>query len=149
MESQGPSEWVRIRKKVSPKYEATAILFKLEGEGKYPAVFFQNLEGYSIPAVTNLHATRKRLALALGVGETEVVEEYKKRENERIPPKLVKEGPIKEVIQVGEEVNLHDLPLFMTQPQVNTIVFLCAYVKRASCEIVHYSKHTVTEKPTS
>lgn len=125
LENQGPSEWIRINKKVSPKYEATAILFKLESEGSYPAVFFENLEGYPIPAITNLHATRRRLALALEARETELIDEYKKRENERIPPKLVQQGPIKEVIQVGKNVNLHELPLF-THFDINEAPYITA-----------------------
>src|SRR3990167_5018464 len=111
LESQGPEEWIRIKKKVSPKYEATAILFKLEGQAKYPAVYFENLDGFSIPAVTNVHATRKRLALALDVAEGELVEEYKKREYARISPESVREGPVKEVIHVGPDVDLNRLPL--------------------------------------
>ena len=60
LELQGPDEWIRIKKKVSPKYEATTILFKLEGQAKYPAVYFEQLDGFSIPAIANVHATRKR-----------------------------------------------------------------------------------------
>ncbi|MFQ5683272.1 MAG: UbiD family decarboxylase [Candidatus Binatia bacterium] len=125
LENQGPDEWVRIKKKISPRYEATAILFKLESKGRYPAVFFENLKGYSVPAVTNLHATRKRLALAFGVGEGDLIDEYKKRDSERIAPKPVKKGPVKEVIHTGENVNLHDLPLF-THFDVNTAPYITA-----------------------
>src|SRR3989338_842379 len=110
LESQGPEEWIRIKKKVSPKYEATAILFKLEGQAKYPAVYFENLDGFTIPAITNVHATRKRLALALEVEEGELVEEYKKRENNRIPPEPARGGPVKEVIHCGADVDLSRLP---------------------------------------
>ena len=85
LETLGPEEWVSINKKISPKYETTAILFQLENAGRYPAVFFKNLEGYSVPAIANLHATRKRIALALGVDEASLVDEYRKRETNRIP----------------------------------------------------------------
>jgi len=127
LESQGPEEWIRIKKKVSPKYEATAILFKLEGQAKYPAVYFENLDGFSIPAVTNVHATRKRLALALDVAEGELVEEYKKREYARIPPESVREGPVKEVIHVGTDVDLNRFPLF-THFDINTAPYVTAGV---------------------
>ena len=112
LESLGPEEWVRVERKVNPKYEATAILFQLENEGRYPAVWFENLEGYSIPAITNLHATRKRMALALGVEDDSLIDEYRKREAKRIPPRLIGNGPVKEVVEKGKDVNLNNLPLF-------------------------------------
>ena len=125
LELQGPDEWIRIKKKISPKYETTAILFKLEEQGKYPAVYFEQLDGFSIPAIANVHATRKRLALALEVPEQELVEEYKRRENARIPPELVREGPVKEVVHVGADVDLNRLPLF-THFDINTAPYMTA-----------------------
>src|SRR3990167_8025910 len=127
LELQGAEEWIRIKKKVSPKYEATAILFKLEGQAKYPAVYFEQLEGHSIPAITNVHATRKRLALALEVEEGELVEKYRRRESARIPPELVREGPVKEVIHVGTDVDLNRFPLF-THFDINTAPYVTAGV---------------------
>lgn len=125
LELQGPQEWLRVKKKVSPKYEATAILFKLEGQARYPAVYFEQVEGFSIPAITNVHATRKRLALALEVEEGGLVEEYKRRENARIPPESVREGPVKEVIHVGTDVDLNRFPLF-THFDINTAPYITA-----------------------
>ncbi|MBI4483051.1 MAG: UbiD family decarboxylase [Acidobacteria bacterium] len=125
LETQGPEEWVRVRKKISPKYEATAILYKLEREGRYPAVLFENVEGFQIPVIANVHATRRRLALALDVPEAELVEEYKKRESTPIPPQWVGEGPVKEVIRVGEEADLYSLPL-LTHFDINTAPYVTA-----------------------
>jgi 2,5-furandicarboxylate decarboxylase 1 len=125
LELQGPEEWIRIKKKVSPKYEATAILFKLESQGKYPAIYFEKIDGFPMPAVANIHATRKRLALALDVEEARLVEEYRKRENAPIPPEPVREGPAKEVIQTGKDVDLTRLPLF-THFDINTAPYVTA-----------------------
>ena len=125
LELEGPEEFIKIKKNVSPRYEATALLFKLEGQEKYPALYFEQLEGFSIPAVTNIHATRKRLALALGVEESELVEEYKRRENARVPPKSVRDAPVKEVVQTGADVDLNRLPLF-THFDINTAPYITA-----------------------
>lgn len=125
LQSQGPEEWVRVTRPVSPKYEATALLFKLEAESRYPAVFFENLAGFDMPAITNLHATRKRLALALGVSEAELVDEYKRRESARIAPAAVGHGPVKEVIRLGREVDLNRFPLF-THFDINTAPYITA-----------------------
>ena len=59
-------QMVRVREKVSPKFEMTAIcenLIKQEG----PAVLFENPDGYTMPALGNLFGTTKRVAVAMGV----------------------------------------------------------------------------------
>ena len=125
LELQGPDEWLRITKKVSPKYEATAILFKLESQSRYPAVYFENIDGFSMPVITNVHATRKRLALALEVPESELIEEYKRRENARVAPVIAREGPVKEVIHRGIDVDLSRFPL-LTHFDINTAPYITA-----------------------
>ncbi len=125
LETLGHEEWVTLNKNISPRYETTAILFQLENAGKYPAVFFENLEGYSSPAIANLHATRKRMALALGVDEASLVDEYRKRETNRIPPQLTSNGQVKEVVERGESVNLYGLPLF-THFDVSSVPYITA-----------------------
>jgi 2,5-furandicarboxylate decarboxylase 1 len=122
---EGPEEWVRIKKRVSPRYEATAILFKLESQAKFPAVYFENMDGFAMPVVTNIHSTRRRLALALDVTKNELVEEYKSREGARIPPELGRDGPIKEVIHRGDDVDLNRFPLF-THFDINTAPYVTA-----------------------
>jgi 2,5-furandicarboxylate decarboxylase 1 len=125
LELEGSEEFVRVKKAVSPRYEATAILFKLENQAKFPALYFEKLQGYSTPAITNVHATRKRLALALDTAANDLVEEYRSRENKRIPPELVKDGPVKEVIYRGADVDLGCLPLF-THFDINTAPYITA-----------------------
>ncbi len=125
LEAQGPEEFIRVKKEISPRYEATALLFELEHQGKFPAVYFEKIRGYSSPAVANLHATRKRLALALETDEANLVEEYRKREQARIPPEVVRDGPVKETICVGSEVDLGRLPLF-THFDINTAPYVTA-----------------------
>ena len=125
LETLGPEEWVRVNKKISPKYETTAILIQLENAGRYPAVYFENLEGYSIPAIANLHATRKRIALALGVDEASLVDEYRKRETNRIPPQLTSHGPVQEVVESAAKVNLYGLPLF-THFDISSVPYITA-----------------------
>lgn len=125
LELLGPEEFVRVKKEISPKYETTAVLFKLEDQTKFPAVYFEKLRGYSISAVANLHATRKRLALALETDENNLVEEYRSREQARIAPELVTDGPAKETVYVGGEVDLGRLPLF-THFDINTAPYITA-----------------------
>lgn len=111
LEEQGPDEWLRIKKQVSLTHEATALLFQLEERGRFPAVYFENIQESAIPMVTNLHATRSRLALALGVGEGNLVEAYRNRQANPVAPTLVGDGPVKAVVNAGTGVDVGRLPL--------------------------------------
>jgi len=107
-----PEEPVEIRKEVDPKTsEIRAVVAALEKQQKYPALLFRKVKGSKFPMITNVAADREKLAVALGVPLENLLDTYSKREANAIPPKLVKSGPVKDVILKGEEVNLFGLPL--------------------------------------
>lgn len=97
-------ELITIEEEVDPKFEVSGIL-KLLGENENPAVLFNKVKGYDIPIVGNLFGNKKRLALTLEVKEDDLWEEYQKRLRNPIPPVLVKDGPVQEVI-VSEDVDI-------------------------------------------
>jgi UbiD family decarboxylase len=72
LEDQHPSDFVPVERKVAPaRYEVTALLQHLEEMKKFPAMLFErplNLHGElsRFPLLSNLFATRRRCALALG-----------------------------------------------------------------------------------
>jgi 2,5-furandicarboxylate decarboxylase 1 len=67
LEKHYPDEVLRVSKEVDPIYEATAILWALENQRRYPLVVFDNIKGSDMPAVTNVHASFPRLAAAIGL----------------------------------------------------------------------------------
>lgn len=125
LECQGPEEWIRVHKRVSRQYEVTALLMQLEAEGRFPALLFENVEGTSIPILTNLHARRSRLAMALEVEPKDLVETYRERQNHPIAPESVSDGAVREVISKGEEADLGALPL-MTHFDISTAPYITA-----------------------
>lgn len=62
------------------------------------AAFFPRVKGYTIPIVANLLGQKKRLALALGVEEGGLTEEYLRRRKNPVKPTIVANGPVKQVI---------------------------------------------------
>ncbi len=119
---EAPQEIVTIEKEVDPKFEISAILQHLENNGQYPAVFFKkvkNMKGESsdFQLVTNIFATRGKCALALDFPVShrgmELGLEYSKRQYNYIKPEIIskKEAPVKEIIKVGNEVDLLELPI--------------------------------------
>src|SRR3970282_990541 len=63
-----PGEIVVVDREIDPKFEASAVVEKLERQEKFPLVFFKKLKGSAFPAIMNLGASYERLALAMGAG---------------------------------------------------------------------------------
>ncbi|MDD3853779.1 MAG: UbiD family decarboxylase [Syntrophomonadaceae bacterium] len=87
----------KIEEELSPRHEIQAVM-KYMDKGDGPAVLFPNVKGYQIPVVGNLLGRRRRLAMAFGVEEDQIVDEYYRRRQQVYQPKLVADGPVKEVI---------------------------------------------------
>ena len=106
-----PDDVVVVKKEVDPAYEITALVVKLERELKRrPVLIFENVKGTKFPVITNLHASRARLAAAIGTTPDGMVKKFREAMEQPIPPRVVATGPVKEVILKGDQVDLHALP---------------------------------------
>ncbi|MEM4374145.1 MAG: UbiD family decarboxylase [Nitrososphaerota archaeon] len=106
----GDDEFVEVHREVDPKYELSAVLRKLQEKGRYPAVLFSKVRDTRMKTVSNIFASRKRLALAFNSSEDRLLETYMVKEENRIKPKKVTTGPVKERVLTGNDVNLDILP---------------------------------------
>ncbi len=109
LEKQGQLK--RVADEVDTKYDIAAGIRKTSDiEG--PALLFENVKGYQGWRVLGgLFATRKLIALGLGVAEDRLLERYMTLEEKRIPPATVSTGPVKEIKWTGADVDLHKLPI--------------------------------------
>ncbi|OGL15079.1 MAG: hypothetical protein A3F92_05000 [Candidatus Rokubacteria bacterium RIFCSPLOWO2_12_FULL_71_22] len=106
-----PEDFRIVSREVDPAYELTALVVKLEREARRrPILLFENVKGTRFPVLTNLHASRPRLAAAMGAAPEETQTKYLKAMERPIPPKVVPTGPVKEVVLTGEKIDLYDLP---------------------------------------
>ena len=106
-----PEDFRIVSKPVDPAYEITALVVKLEREAKQrPVLLFENVKGTKFPVLTNLHASRGRLAAAMNAAPEETQRAYLRAMEKPILPKVVPTGPVKEVVLTGDTVNLYDLP---------------------------------------
>jgi UbiD family decarboxylase len=106
-----PEEIVMISREIDPAYELTALVVKLEREGRRrPVVICERLKGSKFPVLTNLHASRSRLALAMSSAPQDMLRTYLRAMDSPLPPTVVKTGPCKDTIVTGEKINLYDLP---------------------------------------
>src|SRR5881296_4500879 len=106
-----PEEFVIVSRGVDPAYEITALVVKLEKEARRrPVLLFEKVKGTPFPVLTNLHASRSRLALAMNSAPEDMLKTYLRAMERPIPPRLVKTGPVKDVVLTGSRINLYDLP---------------------------------------
>jgi 4-hydroxy-3-polyprenylbenzoate decarboxylase len=103
----------RIKAEVDWDLELSHIA-KLNEERKGPALLFENVKGYSSPVLTSTCTTTERLAIIMGMPKetslVEIMREWVKKSEEKIPPKLLKTGPCKENIMKGKDVDLFKFP---------------------------------------
>ena len=95
LEKEHPEQVVRITKEVDPKFGVSGILERLERDGKFPLVIFENVKGSKIPLVANMHASFERLRLGLGMEHGDVkafVKECAARQANPIDPVMVDQG---------------------------------------------------------
>jgi len=109
LESQG--QLLRVAEPVEVKYEIAAGMRKTSDiEG--PALLFEQVKGFpGWRVLGGLFATRRLVALGLGVKEDQLLDRYLTLEDQRIAPELVSTGPVKEIRWTGDQVDLSKLPL--------------------------------------
>jgi 2,5-furandicarboxylate decarboxylase 1 len=100
---------LHVDREVDPRFELSAVVRSAEKENK--AIVFHKVRGSSFGVVANLTISRKMLALALDAPENKTVEEYVERAEHPLKPRLVKSGPCKENILVGEKASSEILPI--------------------------------------
>jgi UbiD family decarboxylase len=76
-----------------------------------PAVLFNNIKGYDKRVAINILGTNKRIAMALGVPEENLVPFLAERIDQPVKPIVVSGGPCKENILKGNKVNLDKFPI--------------------------------------
>jgi 4-hydroxy-3-polyprenylbenzoate decarboxylase len=132
-------ELSHVSESISPYLEITEIadrVMKSAGGGK--ALVFDRPTGYEMPVAINTMGSRKRMSMALGVSDYEEIaceiEDLLKPEVPpgfvdklkmlpklarlaSVPPKSVSSGMCQEVVKVGAEVNLRELPVLHCWPQ--------------------------------
>ncbi|MEM3097078.1 MAG: UbiD family decarboxylase, partial [Nitrososphaerota archaeon] len=98
---------IRVRRPVNPRFELAAVLKKIVANGR--AALFEKVEGYSNTVVGGISATRKMLALAMGVKEEDLLREYAARSSSRIKPNVLRNSPLYE--NCKENGDISQLPI--------------------------------------
>jgi 2,5-furandicarboxylate decarboxylase 1 len=79
------------------------------------ALYFHKVIGYDMPVVSGIIRSKERAVMALGCENfREVEDKLTQGINRPIPPKYVKSSPNREVVMVGDDVDLYKLPIPMS-----------------------------------
>lgn len=117
-------ELLRVRQEVDWQYE-------IGGWSRYsndlrpagPALLFENVRGYGpgYRVLTNAVGSLGRMAMALeadpDMGQKELIELFKERMADPIPPRLVSSGPVKQNVHLGREVDALEFPVPWWHPR--------------------------------
>jgi len=112
-----PEQLVKVKEQVDWRYEVTARVSEMEKRKNNPAIFFENVLGYSTPLLINLFGNVDRISLGLGDGSKihssrlDFYDEWNRLFVNNIPPIYVSGGPVKETCVRGGEIDLESLPI--------------------------------------
>lgn len=106
-----PEELVRISQPVRRELDITSAVLELARSGRHPVLVFENVEGSSMPVVTNLAANRTLLAAALGVRPDGLAAAYRERSQRYQPVELAGDAPWQDVVWEGADLDLNRLPI--------------------------------------
>jgi len=112
-ERDDPHAILRFKERISLDYDATAVALELERGRSWqsPVLWFDNVEDFAFPVVTNVFATRRRYALAFGTTEDRLITEWASRGDRMIEPRLVDNAPVHEVVYKGADADLGRIPI--------------------------------------
>ena len=103
--SRYPDDVFAVAEEVSPDQEVTALVWSLAAQGRYPMVVCERVNGTRV--VTNIFASRERIARLLGTVPDKIHQTYQERSRGAVEPKFVSSSPL-----VAEQaVDLTRLPL--------------------------------------
>ncbi|MDT1062526.1 UbiD family decarboxylase [Paracoccus sp. CPCC 101403] len=91
--------------------DVAAIVEALALQGRAPMLACASVPGSDWPLVTNVFASRQRIARLFGVGVEDLHAEYQRRANAPVDPVFVNDGAVAEVVTEGEAVDLSALPM--------------------------------------
>jgi len=109
LEEKAPNLFFRVEKPVSPVFEVAGIARRLAEESRYPAIYCKQVNGFSMPLVANVAIGSDTQRIALGGGASR--DELLAKLGHLIKPRLVKNGPVQEIVKLGADVDLGELPI--------------------------------------
>ncbi len=112
LESIPKDQILRVSEPLALDYTPTAVVLELEKKQQFPVLWLEQPEGFDMPVVSNLFADRRRIAQMAGADSpADFNDAWLRAEENPIPPVMVEDGPVQEVVMTGDEVDVGALPI--------------------------------------
>src|SRR6266404_7463913 len=102
---------LRISEPLDLDFLPTALILELEKRRRTPVVMIERPTGFDMPVVTNLFASRDRIARMVGALPGGFIDAWVRALANLTPPTVVSRGPVHEVVARGNEVDAGTLPI--------------------------------------
>ena len=106
-----PEDVLTVSDPVSAEEDITAVVWELASRGRQELLRFTAVEGLGVDVVTNMFASRTRIARLLEADLATLHDEYETRASRMVPPRVVEDGPVLAHVSEGGDVDLGRLPL--------------------------------------
>lgn len=91
--------------------DVAALADGLAARSRNPIVYLPKVAGISTPLVTNVFASRDRIARILGTSADKLHEVYQQCSNSPLDPVYLEDGPVCETVIEGDAVDLDKMPM--------------------------------------
>ncbi|MEV0761856.1 UbiD family decarboxylase [Nocardia sp. NPDC050435] len=106
-----PEDVLTIDDVVPADQGVTGLIYELTARGRDDLLECRKLDGVATPVVSNVFASRRRIARLLDTEPGGLHEAFAARAARPVAPRRVQTGPILEIVQRGTEVDLATVPM--------------------------------------
>lgn len=125
LKERAPEEIEIVNREIDPEFEIASLVRACEEQQtrgqtlpSYPLILCNNVKGYeNWRVVTNVLGTRRRMAEALQCNVENLLSTYLELRQKNPGYTVVENGPVKDVVKTGDEVDISDLPLLTHTPE--------------------------------
>src|SRR5262245_35864692 len=110
-EQASPGEVVHVTEPIALDFDPMALVLEYERRRRFPIILLEQVRGFDIPIVCNVVASRRALAFALGVPESQLAQEYARRIKDTMKPVVVSDPPFRRRVLTGSDLDLARLPI--------------------------------------
>ena len=111
LDSLPTEDVIRISDSIDIDYHPTALVLEFENRRQTPVVMIDRPIGFDMPVVTNLFASRDRIARMVGAEPGGFNEAWVKALANLLPARVVEIGAVQEVVRIGSEIDAATLPI--------------------------------------
>lgn len=106
-----PEDTLTIEDGVPANQGMTGLIYELAARGRDELLYCRKVDGVTVPVVSNMFASRRRIARMLDTGPERLHEVFAARAAQPLAPRFVDSGPILEELRTDADVDLSELPM--------------------------------------